>query len=59
MNALVRQNRKFIQVDCGETRKTYNFGKQSHNLKKHFQSSWTKDTIDGGIDKGVFAASKK
>ncbi|MEH1958069.1 hypothetical protein [Nostoc sp.] len=27
--------------------------------KKYFQSSWTKDTIDGGIDEEVFAASTK
>ncbi|QFS44708.1 hypothetical protein GXM_02183 [Nostoc sphaeroides CCNUC1] len=27
--------------------------------KKYFQSSWTKDTIDGGIDEEVFAASKE
>ncbi|MFN6491085.1 hypothetical protein [Nostoc sp. DedQUE02] len=35
------------------------FGKRSHNLKKYFQSSWTKDTIDGGIDEEVFATSTK
>ncbi|MEH1937134.1 MAG: hypothetical protein V7L14_26210 [Nostoc sp.] len=27
--------------------------------KKYFQSSWTKDTIDGGIDEEVFTASRK
>ncbi|MCC5615819.1 hypothetical protein LC605_12215 [Nostoc sp. CHAB 5836] len=27
--------------------------------KKYFRSSWTKDTINGGIDEEVFAASKK
>lgn len=27
--------------------------------KKYFQSSWTKDTIDGGIDEEVFAAFTK
>ncbi|MEH2139434.1 hypothetical protein [Nostoc sp.] len=36
-----------------------NLGSDRTIWKKYFQSSWTKDTIDGGIDKAVFAASKK
>ncbi|WP_099076798.1 hypothetical protein [Nostoc linckia] len=32
---------------------------KTSNWKKYFQSCWTNDTIGGGIDEGVFAASKK
>jgi hypothetical protein len=32
---------------------------KNFHWKKYFQSSWTNDTIDGGIDEGVFAASTK
>ncbi|MEH1915659.1 hypothetical protein [Nostoc sp.] len=63
MNPLAKcsgQTRSKTHPDYYEkTKKISKSLKRSHNLEKYFQSSWTKDTIDGGIDKEVFATSKK
>jgi hypothetical protein len=49
----------FIQIDDEEAKK---FPKRESDRliwKKYFQSSWTKDTINAGIDEEVFATSEK
>ncbi|WP_392531786.1 hypothetical protein [Nostoc sp. C117] len=48
-----------MQIDDEKAKKSCKSGKRSPNLKKYFQSSWTKDTIDGGIDEEVFPTSRK
>jgi hypothetical protein len=52
-------SKMFIQIDDEEAKKFPKRESDRPIWKKYFQSSWTKDTINAGIDEEVFATSEK